>query len=123
VGDPFFEELGRGITKLSEQHYAIKPSTLEHALANLRLLSRAARVAPEVREGKPSGYKLVWVQTDGPIAKLGLRCDDVLVSVNGLDITTPDHVLDAYGKLKAARLLVLGLVREGRRSTLEYAIR
>jgi hypothetical protein len=121
-GDPFFEELGRGITKLDEHHYAITPSALEHALANLRSLSRAVRISPEVREGKPSGYKLVWVQADGPIARIGLRSDDVLVSVNGLDITTPDHVLDAYGKLKAARVLVLGLVREGRRSTLEYAI-
>lgn len=121
--DPFFEELGRGITKLDDHHYAIAPSALEHALADLRSLSRAARITPEVREGKSSGYKLVWVQPDGPIAKLGLRGDDVLVSVNGLDITTPDRVLDAYGKLKAARRLVLGLVREGRRSTVEYTIR
>jgi C-terminal processing protease CtpA/Prc len=121
--DPFFEQLGRGITQLDEHRYAIAPSALEHALADLRSLSRAVRIAPEVREGKPSGYKLVWVMTDGPIAKLGLRADDVLVSVNGLDITTPDRVLDAYGKLRAARRLVLGLVREGRRSTLEYVIR
>lgn len=123
AGDSFAQELVRGITKLGEHRYAIKSGTLEHALGNLRLLSRAVRVAPDVREGKPSGFRLVWVKAGGPIAKLGLRNGDVLVSVNGLDITTPDHALDAYSKLKAARRLVLGVVREGQGATLEYVIR
>lgn len=121
--DTFLDELGRGITKRGEGRYQLRSSTLSLALANLRGLDGAVRVAPEVRDGKSVGFRLAWVKPDGPIAKLGLRSGDVLVSVNGLDLATPDHVLDAYGKLEAARRFVLGVLREGRQSTYEYAIR
>jgi general secretion pathway protein C len=60
---------------------------------------------------------------DGPFAKLGLRNDDVLVSINGLNIATPERVLDAYSKLKEASPLVLGLVRGELEITQEYTIR
>jgi hypothetical protein len=121
--DPFLAELGRGVTKLGEHRYEIKASALALALGNLGLLSRAARVAPDVRAGKPAGFRLVWVKADGPLAKLGVRAEDVLVAINGLDLATPDHVLDAYGKLKAARFLALDVERGGQRQTIEYAIR
>jgi membrane-associated protease RseP (regulator of RpoE activity) len=121
--DPFLDELGRGVTKLGEHRYEIKASALALALGNLGLLGRAARVAPDVRAGKPAGFRLVWVKADGPLAKLGVRAEDVLVAINGLDLATPDHVLDAYGKLKAARFLALEVERGGQRQTIEYAIR
>jgi len=116
-------ELDRGITKLGRHRYQIKASALARALGNLRWLPGAAHVTPDVRDGKPFGFRIVWVKPGGPIASLGLRSGDILVSINGLDITTPDHALEAYSKLKAARRLVLGLVREGQRTTLEYLIR
>jgi hypothetical protein len=121
--DAFWDDLDRGVKKLGEHRYEIKSSALALAQANLGKLAHVARVAPDVREGKPVGFRLLWVKADGPIAGLGLRSDDVLVSVNGLDISTPDHVLDAYGKLKEARLFELGVVRDGRATTFEYAIR
>ncbi len=121
--DGFLDALGRGITRLGEHRYAVDPDALELALGNLELLARAARIAPDVRDGKPVGFRLVWVKADGPFASLGLRSDDILVSVNGLDIATPDQVLDAYGKLKRVRVLALELLRDGQRSTLEYVIR
>jgi membrane-associated protease RseP (regulator of RpoE activity) len=85
--------------------------TLELALGNLQFLARSVRVIPDTRDGKPFGFRLFAIRADGPAALLGLRNDDVLVSINGLDIATPDHVLDAYGKLKTAPHLVLGLIR------------
>jgi hypothetical protein len=121
--DTFSQELDRGIRRLAERRYEIKRSTLELALAHLGLLSRSVRVAPAIREGKPFGFRLFAVKADGPVAKLGLRNEDVLVSINGLDVGTADRALDAYNKLKTAGDLVLGLVREGREITQAYAIR
>jgi len=121
--DTVSRELDRGIRKLTERRYEIKRRALELALGNLGLLARWVRVAPEVREGKPFGFRLFAITADGPFAKLGLRNGDVLVSINGLDIATPEHVLDAYSKLKEATDLVLGIVRDGRPITREYAIR
>jgi type II secretory pathway component PulC len=119
----FSQELVRGIKKVGERRYEIKRRTLDQALSNLALLSNLVRVAPDMREGKPFGYRLFAIRADGPMAKLGLRNDDVLVSVNGLDIATPDRVLNAYSKLKTASQFALGLVREGRQISQEYVIR
>jgi hypothetical protein len=123
IRDTLSQELAPGITKLGERRYEIKRSTLDLALGNLGLLSRWVRVAPEIRAGRPFGFRLFAVAADGPFAKLGLRDEDVLVSVNGLDVTTPDHVLEAYSKLKTARHLALKLVRGGHEIVQDYTIR
>jgi hypothetical protein len=123
VQDAFSENLGRGICKLSEYRYEIRRSTLDLALGNLGFLSRYVRVAVALRDDKPLGFRLFAIRADGPIAKLGLRNGDVLVSVNGLDIATPDRALDAYSKLRTAKHLVLGLMRDGRELRHEYSVR
>ena len=123
VRDTFSQELDRGIRKFAECRYEIKRSTLELALGNLGSLARLVRAMPDARAGKPFGFRLSAIRSDGPFAKLGLRNDDVLVSINGLDIATPERVLDAYSKLKEAPHLVLGLMREGHKITHEYTIR
>jgi hypothetical protein len=119
----FSEELDRGIRKLGKRRYEIERHTLELALRNLHALSKWVRVTPESRDGKPFGFRVFAIKPDGPVAKLGLRNDDVLVSIHGLDIATADQVLNAYGKLKQAPRLELGLVREGQTLVQEYLIR
>jgi membrane-associated protease RseP (regulator of RpoE activity) len=123
VRDTFAQALDRGIRKLAEHHYEIKRSTMDLALGNLGLLARAVRVTPEVRDGKPFGFRLFAMMDDGPVAQLGLQNDDVLVSINGFDLATADRVLDAYGKFKTASHLVLGLIRERREIFQAYTIR
>jgi hypothetical protein len=122
-GDQLADALARGIRKLGERRYQIERGSFELALRNLGSLSGLVRVVPEIRDGKPSGFRLVAVKTGGPFAKLGLRRDDVLVSVNGLDIRTPDRALEAHGKLRSASRFALGVMRDGRQVVQEYTIR
>ncbi len=121
--DLLSEDLARGIRRVGEGRYEIKRGALDLALHHLGSLSGFVRVAPAMRDGRASGFRLVAVGADGPFARLGLQQGDVLVSVNGLDITTPDHALDAYGKLRSASRFSLGLLREGHPMTREYTIR
>jgi hypothetical protein len=122
-GDQLADALARGIRKLGGGRYRIERGALELALRNLGSLSGLVRVAPEIRDGKPCGFRLVAIKAGGPFAKLGLRRDDVLVSVNGLDIRTPDRALEAHGRLKSASRFALGLLRDGRQLVQEYTIR
>ena len=121
--DTFAQELERGIRKLAEHRYEIRRSTLELALGNLGLLARSVRVMPDARDGRAFGFRLFALMADGPVAKLGLRNDDVLVAINGIDIATAEQVLDAYGKLKTAPHFVLRLLRERHEVNLDYTIR
>ncbi len=121
VPDTFADDLSRGISRLGDGSYEIKRSALDLALANMGALPRFVRVSPDFRDGQSSGFRLSGVR--GPFAKLGLRSGDVLVSVNGLDISTPDRVLEAYGKLKASSHFSLGFLRGGESIVQEYVIR
>ena len=121
--DDLAQSLIRGIKKLGEHRYEIRRSSLDLALANGLALSRWIRVAPELRDERAVGFRLFAVAADGPFAKLGLRDDDVLVAINGLDIATPDRALEAYGKLKTADRLALRLLRGGSEVVLDYVIR
>jgi general secretion pathway protein C len=122
-GDALSQELDRGIKKTSEHQYEIQRSTLEAVLGNMSLLSRSARIVPEIRDGKAAGFRLYSVRPDGPFAKIGMQNGDVISAINGLEITSPEKALEVYAKLKSASHLSVGLERNGQRITKDYSIR
>jgi general secretion pathway protein C len=122
-GDALSQELDRGIRKTGEHTYEIQRGTLESVLGNMSLLSRSARIVPEIRDGKAAGFRLYSVRPDGPFAKIGMQNGDVISSINGLEITSPEKALEVYAKLKSASHLSLGLERNGQRITKDYSIR
>jgi general secretion pathway protein C len=123
AGDALAEELDRGLKKTGENSYDLQRRTLEQVLGNMSLLSRSARIVPELRDGKPAGFRLYSVRSEGPFAKIGLQNGDVIYSINGLEMSSPEKALEVYSKLKSARHLSLGLERSGTKVTKEYTIR
>jgi general secretion pathway protein C len=122
-GDALSQEMDRGIRKTSEHSYDIQRQTLESVLGNMNLLSRSARIVPEIKDGKAAGFRLYSVRPDGPFAKIGMQNGDVITSINGLEITSPEKALEVYAKLKSASHLSLGLERNGQKVTKDYSIR
>jgi general secretion pathway protein C len=121
--DPLSIEMDRGIKKLNENKYEIQRSTLESVLGNMSLLSRSARIVPEMRDGKAAGFRLYSVKSDGPFAKIGMQNGDIISSINGMEITSPEKALEVYSKLKSASHLSLGMERNGQKVTKDYSIR
>ena len=121
--DPLSVEMDRGIKKTGEHAYEIQRSTLESVLGNMSLLSRSARIVPEMRDGKAAGFRLYAVKPDGPFAKIGMQNGDVISSINGLEITSPEKALEVYAKLKSASHLSLGMETNGKKVTKDYTIR
>ena len=114
-GDALSAEMDRGIKKTGEHTYELQRSTLESVLGNMNLLSRSARIVPEIKDGKAAGFR--------PFAKIGMQNGDVIASINGLEITSPEKALEVYAKLKSASHLSLGLERNGQKITKDYSIR
>ena len=121
--DPFAAELASGIKKVSEHNYELKRNTLESVLGNMALLSRSARIVPEMKDGKAAGFRLFAVRPDGPFAMIGMQNGDIISSINGLEITSPEKALEVYAKLKSASHLSLGMERNSQKITKEYNIR
>jgi len=121
--DPLAAELDRGIKKTGANSFEVQHSTLDSLLGNMGALARAARIVPEMKDGKSAGFRLFSVKADGPFAKIGLQNGDVITAINGLEMTSPDQALAVYTKLKTANHLSVGLERNGQKITEDYTIR
>jgi general secretion pathway protein C len=121
--DQLAVDMAKGITKLSENKYELQRGTLESVLGNMALLSRSARIVPEMKDGKAAGFRLFAVRPDGPFAMIGMQNGDIISSINGLEITSPEKALEVYAKLKSASHLSLGMERNSQKITKEYNIR
>jgi len=123
TSDPLMAELEKGIKKTGEHNYEVQRGTVDSLLGNMSLLSRSARIVPEIKDGRAAGFRLFSVRPDGPFAKIGLQNGDVISAINGLEMTSPDKALEVYTKLKSASHLSVGLERNGQKITKEYNIR
>jgi general secretion pathway protein C len=121
--DPLAAELDKGIKKLSEHKYEVQRTAVDALLGNMAALAKGARIVPEVKDGRPAGFRLFSIRPEGPFAKIGLQNGDVISSINGLEMTSPDKALEVYTKLKTANHLSVGLERNGQKISKDYNIR
>ncbi len=111
-----------GIKKLDDKHYQIERSTVNSALANLNDLAMQARIVPSFKNGQANGFKLFSIRPDSLYSKIGVQNGDVIQSINGLDMNSPDKALEAYTKLRDAPSLDLQIERGGQTMSMHYGI-
>ena len=121
--DPLAEALAKGIKKTGPNSYEVQHATLDSLLGNMAALSKAARIVPEMKDGKSNGFRLLSIKPDGPFGAIGLQNGDIISAINGLEMTSPDKALEVYTKLKTANHLSVGLERNGQKVTMDYNIR
>lgn len=103
-----------GIERVDDTHVRIDRTVRDDLVEKGAAALGNVRIVPEVVAGKVVGMKVLGVPATGPLAKLGLRVGDSIVSVNGFDITTPEGALDAYARLRSAPSLEVSLRRDGK---------
>lgn len=79
-----------------------------------------SRIVPFFRNGQPVGFKLFGVRNE--YVELGLKNGDVLLRINGIDLSSPEKALEIYANTKAASRIELELERDGRLVTHTYVI-
>ncbi len=123
VGGVESAELDRGITRVSDTRFAIERSLVDKLLSNQAELMRAARIIPHQRGGRVVGVKLYGIRRGSLLSRLGLQNGDLLRTINGFDMSSPDKALEAYTKLRTASNLTVAIERRGQSMTLDYEIR
>ena len=83
---------------------------------------RSARLVPTVNEGKSDGFRIFGIRKGSAMDLLGFQNGDMLVSVMGLPMTSPDQALEAYAKARNASVIPVVVRRGGTDMTLEYWI-
>ncbi len=113
----------KGIRKIGENKYEIDRRVVNEFLANAANLGRGARIVPNMKGGKPDGFRVYAVRPYSIFYKLGIRNGDVIRAVNNQDISSPDKALELFTKLRGASHLTISVERRRRPVTMEYTIR
>lgn len=119
---PAKEAGDEGIRQQSDTKYQVQRSLVDKLLTNQAELMRSARVVPHEENGRTVGVKLYGIRRSSLLGKLGIQNGDMLRTINGFDMSSPDTALEAYAKLRTASNLSVALVRRGAAVTMEYQI-
>jgi hypothetical protein len=102
-----------GIREVAEHTYELSGADLDAAFARPGELTRQARVVPAFRDGLPQGFTLFAIQPGSFFEKLGLQSGDVVRRINGQTLDAPDKALEAFTRMREARLIRIELERRG----------
>jgi general secretion pathway protein C len=116
------EELNEGIEKVTDTKFNIQRGLVDKALANQGSLMKTARVIPHEENGRVVGVKLYGIRRNSLLGRLGVRNGDMLRTINGFDMASPDTALEAYSVLRSADKLTLAVKRQSKEVTIEYNI-
>lgn len=116
------EEMDQGIEKVSDTKFVIQRTLVDKVLANQASLMRTARVIPHEEDGRVVGVKLYGIRRTSLLGRLGLQNGDMLRTINGFDMTSPDSALEAYARLRNSSNITVALNRRGKPLTVEHVI-
>jgi general secretion pathway protein C len=77
---------------------------------------------PSIKDGKANGFKIFAIRPGTLYERLGVRNGDVITSINGHKLTTPDEALAAYQNLRDSTSFRLEVRRRGKPLTLTYRL-
>ena len=116
------DAMDEGISRVSDTQYTIQRSLVDSLLENQAELMRIVRIIPHQENGRTIGVKLYGIRRNSLLGRLGIQNGDMLRTINGYDMTSPDSALEAYARLRNAQNLTVSLVRRGQPSTMEYTV-
>jgi hypothetical protein len=120
--DKLLANLDGEIKRKDESHYTISRRGADAVLGNMPSLARSLRVVPEAKDGKAIGFRLFGLKPDAPLAHLGFQNGDLVRSLNGNELVSPDKALAAYNQFRTTGVMRAGLVRRGLPLSVEVRI-
>jgi general secretion pathway protein C len=118
------DSITKGIQKIDDTHFNIDRLTKEQIIAHSTDFMKSTRIAPvSDPSGKTLGIQLNNIRPDTLMGMLGMQNGDLLQTINGFEMTSPEKALEAYAKLGSAPQIQVAVVRNGKPTTLEFNIK
>ena len=108
--------------EIEEETIPISQDVLQSSMNNLNELMTQVRVRPYFRQGKPEGLIVSQIQADSLFHKLGLMNGDIIASVNGQQMSSPEEAFQLYNSLKSGTPVSIEITRRGQKKMLTYEI-
>jgi len=95
-------------------------SDIHESLQNINQLLTQARIRPHLKDGKPDGFILSYIKAGSFFTHLGLQQGDIVKSINGRSINTPEDAFSFYKAVESGAPLSMEILRGGQPRTINY---
>lgn len=112
-----------GIVRVDPGTWRVSRELILENFANVGSLSSQATVTPYFVQGQQQGFRLSRISSAGLLQQIGIQEGDVLQTVNGLNLYTPQEALQAYQQLQTESTVRIHILRNNRPTTLTYELR
>ncbi|HAC80399.1 MAG: type II secretion system protein GspC [Candidatus Binatia bacterium] len=111
------------IQELGDDRWMVAQTEVEHQLENLGTLFTQMRAVPNMKDGAANGFRIFAIRRNSLFQKLGLKNNDVVQRVNGMDLNDPARAMGLLEDLKGENRLTIDVLRGKEPRTLTYEIR
>jgi general secretion pathway protein C len=112
-----------GIVRVDPATWRVSRDLIMENFANVGSLSSQATITPYFVQGQQQGFRLSQMRAGGLLPQIGIQEGDVLQTVNGLNLYTPQEALQAYQQLQTESTVRINILRNNRPTTLTYELR
>ena len=107
---------------IEEETISISQDVLQNSMNDINELMTQVRVRPYFRRGKSEGLIVSQIQSNSVFANLGLMNGDIISSVNGKQMSSPEEAFGFYNSLKSGGEVSIEITRRGKKKMLNYDI-
>jgi len=109
--------------QIGEKEYILDSRKVQKSLENPEKILTDARLLPNIRDGRHEGFSISEVIPGGMYHSLGLRNGDILLRINGLEISNPEVAIKAMSALQGMNSVNLDIIRSGKNMSMNYKMR
>jgi len=109
--------------KIGEREYLLDGQRIQKSLENPEQILTDARLLPNLTNGKQEGFAISEVVPGGIYHSLGLKNGDILLRINGLEISNPEVAIQAMSALKGMNNVDLDIIRNKQNMSMNYRIK
>ncbi len=117
-----FTKFENGMNFSKELNFIVSKHILKSKLSNMPSLLRSMRIVPYSASGI-KGFKVVSIRDKFIKNRLGLKKGDIILSINGKQVTNMDNIMQLYSKVQDIDHVDLEILRNGQRQVLSYSIK
>jgi general secretion pathway protein C len=107
---------------LASKNISLKRERIDEAVNDLGNLMKQVRIRPHFKDGQSDGLTLSGIRSNSIFGEMGFRNGDVIVGVDGKNITSVDDALSLYENLQSAENVQVQIRRRGRLQTIDYSV-
>jgi general secretion pathway protein C len=109
--------------QVGDKQFILDSRKVQKSLENPEKLLTDARLLPNIRDGRHEGFSISEVVSGGMYHSLGLRNGDILLRINGLEISNPEVAIKAMSALQGMNSVNLDIIRSGKNMSMNYKMR